>query len=296
MSSKKEIDLSELSDLMASSPAGIDKLKKQAEAIRELQETLVLTFKRKRPYKIPVELDGSTLSFGVISDTHIGSGYQRLDAMKEFYNYCKELGINTILHAGDVVDGWGVYKGQEFELHPYARSWPDQRDMFVREAPKIEGVTTIFITGNHDASFKKLVGLMVGDEIQKLRPDWKYVGADIAKITFATKFGDFSVQLIHPGGGSQQYAVSYKPQKIVEALPGVKPDMMVIGHYHKAFVMPNYRGVMTVCPRCFQSQTPFMATQSLQAHIGGWVFRVVLGNRKSLTTKFKYEFVSFYEE
>jgi len=295
MTKKKEIDLSELSDLISSSPAGIDKLKKQAEAIKVLQETLVMTFKRKRPYKIPTELDGDTLNLGVISDTHIGSGYQRLDALNEFYNYCKKVGINTILHAGDVIDGWGVYKGQEFELHPYARSWPEQKDMFVKEVPKIDGITTIFITGNHDASFKKLVGLIVGDEIQKARPDWKFVGADIASVIFSTKFGDFTVKLIHPGGGSQQYAISYKPQKIVESLPGAKPDMVVVGHYHKAFIMPNYRGVMTVCPGCFQSQTPFMATQSLQAHVGGWVFRIILGNRKNLTACFKSEFVSFYE-
>lgn len=296
MSVKKEIDLSELAELMAESPAGLEKLKKQSEAIKTLQEALMLSYKRKRPYKIPMETDGAELVFGVVSDTHFGSGYMRLDALREFYQYCKKCGVAKVLHAGDVIDGWGVYKGQEFELHPYSRSWPEQREMFAKEAPLVDGIETIFITGNHDASFKKVIGMIVGDELQRVRSDWKHVGADVAVVTFSTKYRNFSIQLIHPGDGMISYSVSYKMQRIVESIPpNMLPDMIIIGHYHKAIFMPEYRGTIALCAGCFQGQTPYFVTKSIQAHVGGWVVRVVLGGKRRGAVRINTEFVSFRE-
>lgn len=296
MSTRKEINLGELSALIAEGPAGQEKIKKQAAAISTLQETLMLMVKRVRPYEIPVRSEGNTIRFGLIGDTQIGSLYQRLDALKLFYERCAAEGIMDILHAGDVIDGWRVYRGQEFELHPNGRSWPEQRDMFAESVPKIKDMRTVFITGNHDSSFKKLVGLVVGDELQRVRPDWKFIGQDIGDVTLTSKNGrKFSVRLLHPGGGTA-YAASYHLQKIIEAIPGgQKPDLMAIGHYHKALWMPDYRNVSGFYPGTFQSQTPFMIRGSLAAHIGGWIVTVTLGERRKLTSRIQAEFISFYE-
>lgn len=40
----------------------------------------------------------------VISDTHIGSKYERLDLLNEIYNYCTKNGIYTIFYCGDIID------------------------------------------------------------------------------------------------------------------------------------------------------------------------------------------------
>jgi DNA polymerase II small subunit/DNA polymerase delta subunit B len=295
---KKEINLSELADLIADGPAGQDKLKKQAAAISTLQETLMLAVKRVRPYEIPVKSEDNVIRFGVIGDTQIGSMYQRLDALKLFYGRCADEGVTDIFHAGDVLDGWHVYRGQEFELHPHGRSWPEQRDMFASEVPKIDGMRTLFIVGNHDQSFKKLVGMVVGDELSRIRPDWKYIGADIGSIVLKTKAGQkFTVQLIHPGGGIKQYALSYSPQRIIEAMSGgQKPDLLCIGHYHKSFFIPSYRNIAALCVGCYQSQTPFMVQQSIAAHIGGWIVSVYLNDRRKLTNRIQAEWVGFFEE
>ena len=86
------------------------------------------------------------------------------------------------------------------------------------------------------------------------------------------------MQLIHPGGGSS-YALSYRPQKIVESLEGgTKPDMLAIGHYHKADYIPSYRNVATLQVGTFQRQTPFMSRQGLAAHVGGWIVDVTVGD------------------
>lgn len=294
----KEINLSELSRLLAEGPAGKEKIQKQAEAISTLQETLVLMLKRVRPYEIPVRSDKNMIRFGLIGDTQIGSMYQRLDALKLFYERCAAEDITDIFHAGDVIDGWRVYKGQEFELAPNGRSWPEQRDMFAEAVPKIAGMRTIFITGNHDSSFKKLVGLVAGEELQHARPDWKFIGQDVGSLILKTKAGhQFTVQLFHPGGGINQYALSYRPQRIIESIPGgQKPDLLAIGHFHKSFYIPSYRNITALCVGCFQSQTPFMATQSIAAHIGGWIITVALGERRKLTSRIQAEWLGFFEE
>jgi len=293
---KKEINLGELGKLLAEGPPGLEKIKKQQQAINDLQETLMLMAKRQRPYSVPIASEKNTIRFGMIGDTQIGSLYQRLDALGGFYGHCSREGIPIVFHTGDVLDGWRVYRGQEFELHPNGRSWPEQRKMFADMAPRIDGITTIFITGNHDSSFKKLIGLVVGDELTRARPDWKFIGQDIGSTILKTGDGhEFVVQLLHPGGGTA-YAVSYHAQKIVESLSGgQKPDLIGIGHYHKAMWMPQYRNVSALLTGTFQSQTPFMIQHSLAAHIGGWIITVTLADKKKLTSRVQAEFVSFYE-
>lgn len=297
MGKKKEINLGELQELIAAGPAGKAKIEKQARAISTLQETLMLMYKRRKPYEVPVASDENAIRFGLIGDTQIGSLYQERDGLAAFYQRCYDEGVMDVLHAGDVIDGWRVYKGQEFELRPEGKSWAEQKNLFINEMPRHDGQRTVFITGNHDVSFKNLVGLAVGDELAAVRPDWKFIGQDIGDVTLKTKQGQaFRVRLLHPGGGTA-YAVSYHAQKIVEAMSGgEKPDMVAIGHYHKAFFMPAYRNVESIQVGCFQSQTPFMIRQHIAAHVGGWILTVHLNERKKLTSRVKAEFVGFYSE
>jgi DNA polymerase II small subunit/DNA polymerase delta subunit B len=294
---KKEINLGELQDLLAEGPGGREKIRKQAAAISALQESLMATYKRQKPYEVPVKSDENIIRFGLIGDTQIGSLYQNRDGLKAYYKQCHEEGVDDILHGGDVLDGWRVYRGQEFELRPDGKSWPEQKNLFVEEMPKHEGMRTIFITGNHDASFKNLVGMVVGDELSAARPDWKFIGQDVGDVTLKTKQGQtFRVRLIHPGGGTA-YAVSYHAQKIIESMPGgEKPDLLGIAHYHKAMFMPAYRNVECIEVGCFQWQTPFMIRFSIAAHVGGWIITVHLNERKKLTSRVQAEFVGFYAE
>ena len=161
----------------------------------------------------------------------------------------------------------------------------------------IDGLTTIFIVGNHDASYKKQIGLVVGEELSTARPDWKFIGQDMGDVTLKTKQGQrFTVRLLHPGGGTA-YALSYHVQKIIESMAGgQKPDLVGIGHYHKAEWVPAYRNVSAIQTGTFESQTPFMVQRSIAAHVGGWIVEVTLGERKKLTSRIRAEFVGFYEE
>ncbi len=294
---KKQIHLSELAEDIAKGPDGLAKQKRQQKAINDLTETLMLAYKRTRPYEVPVKAKDNEIRFGVMADLQLGSMYALRDAVAAFYARCADEGINLILNAGDVLDGWRVYRGQEFELRPDAKSWPEQRAIFEAEVPKIKGLETIFITGNHDQSFKNLVGMNVGDELQRARPDWKCIGADVGDVELQDQRGRrYRVRLLHPGGGTA-YAVSYHLQKIIEALPGgQKPNMLIAGHYHKALFMPSYRNVDGILAGCFQAQTPFMARQSIQAMMGGYIVRVNLGDQEKLSSRVEATWCGFFEE
>ena len=54
------------------------------------------------------------------------------------------------------------------------------------------------------------------------------------------------------------YALSYKIQKMVEAMSGgEKPNILAVGHYHKLEMFP-YRNVQCFQTGTFQAQTPWM--------------------------------------
>lgn len=292
---KKTLDLSEVSEKLAAGPLGAAKVKRLETEKQALTEALLQTLKRVRPYEIPVRTEANTLKFGVIGDTQIGSLYQRLDALALFYRRCADEGVRDILHAGDVLAGWRVYKGQEFELHPEGVSWAGQRRIFAEKVPVIEGMRTIFITGNHDASFKKLIGMSPGEELGRARDDWKFIGEDTGTVVLKAENGErFTVQLLHPGGGTA-YAVSYHAQKIIESMAGgQKPDLICVGHYHKSMYLPAYRNVACLLAGCFEDQTPFMVQHSLAAHVGGWIVTVALGDRKKLTGRMQAEWIGFF--
>jgi hypothetical protein len=294
--SPKAVTVKDLPDLLAEGPTGRAKIEKQQRHIAELSEALDMIARRQRPYDVPVRTVDNVLRFGLIGDTQFGSLYQRADGLAAFYAHCEREGVTEIFHTGDVLDGMKVYRGQEYELHPNGRSWPEQRDMFAALAPRVKGITTHFITGNHDASFKKLIGLVVGPDLSVVRPDWKFIGQDVGTVTLKVKCGfSFKVQLIHPGGGTA-YAISYRLQKLIESIPGgLKPDMLAVGHLHKSELLPAYRNVVGVQTGCFQSQTPYMAGLPTPAHIGGWVIEVVLCDRKRLTLRVKAEWIGFFE-
>jgi PAS domain S-box-containing protein len=125
---------------------------------------------------------------------------------------------------------------------------------------------------------KTLAGVPVGKIIQAARPDCEFLGEEQARVEWMRPNGKYTLMLLHPGGGSS-YALSYRPQKIVESLEGgTKPDMLAIGHYHKADFIPSYRNVAAIQVGAFQKQTPFMARQGLAAHVGGWIVDVTVGD------------------
>lgn len=267
------------------------------EKIAILEEALATYARHQSHTVVPIEQcsEDNCVRFALLGDTQLGSLYERIDVVEECLRVCENEGIPDLFHTGDVLDGHKGYPGQEFELHRHG--WDQQSQWFADKMPRSDAVRTHFITGNHDAKFKNAAGIEVGKALNILRPDWNFLGTDIGSVVLNAKDGrPLHVALIHPDGGTA-YALSYRPQKIVEQWAGgSKPDVLGIGHYHKAEYIPRYRNVAVFQSGCCQDQTPFMKRKSLAAHVGFWLVEAVpSADRAELWSRIRAEFVSFYE-
>lgn len=230
----------------------------------------------------PIEhFRGDVVRFGVISDTHLGNMHAMEEELSEAYAVFAAEGITDVYAAGNLLDGEKTYRGQEYEIKVMgaervvaylAHLWP-----------QVPGITTHHIASStcHEGFYFKSAGLLIGKLIEQARPDMVYLGLDERDIIIHPGERQPILRIIHPGGGSS-YAHSYRPQKIVESYSGgEKPDVLVIGHYHK---MGYYeiRNVTVLQAGCMERQTPFMRKRSLEAMLGFWVVELRFSEHGSL--------------
>lgn len=230
------------------------------------------------------ECNNKKIRFGLISDTHFNSKYTQITYLNNFYDVCVNEGIDKIYHCGDIDDGENMRPGHAYEN--YKQGADEHISEIIKNYPYREGITTQFITGNHDASFRKSCGLDIGYQIQAKRSDFKYLGRDVVNIDITDSI---IMQLRHPWSGSA-YALSYRPQKIVESMEAAcldKPTILAIGHFHKIEYL-YYHGVHVLQTGCFQSATPFTTGKGISVAMGGWIVTVEINNEgklKSITPK-----------
>lgn len=257
------------------------------KAVSEKPEKRVV-IQNQEPEHHDSKWDGTTvIRFGVMGDTQFGSKYAQLSYLHEYYDLCAREGIKDVYHTGDITDGLKMRVGHEYEL--YEISADEMRDDVVNNYPMRDGITTHFITGNHDASIYKHVGYDIGQAIANARPDLNYLGRDCATINLTP---NCTLELRHPWDGTA-YALSYKMQKMIEAMEGdTKPNILAVGHYHKAEYL-FYRNVHAIQSGCFQGQTPFTRGKGISVHIGGWIVTVRVDENGTIQG-FAPEFIPFY--
>lgn len=228
-----------------------------------------------------------TLRFAIMGDTQLGSKYAQLTHLHKFYDLLEHEGITTVYHTGDITEGLKMRTGHEYEL--YTVSADEMRDDVIANYPKRDGITTYFITGNHDASIYKQVGYDIGAAIANARKDLVYLGRDCAVINLTP---NCTLELRHPWDGTA-YALSYKIQKMIEAMESdSKPNILAVGHYHKAEYL-FYRNVHAFQTGCFQGQTPFTRGKGISVHIGGWIVTVTVDDDGTIQ-RIAPEFIPFY--
>ncbi len=241
---------------------------------------------------------GTHFEVGIISDTHIASKYTRWDIINCAYDEFERRGISTVFHAGNLLDGFSERINASEVLF---RNVTDQAHYCVQNYPYKEGMKTHFLTELcHSGWAQKLVGLNVGEYIQLVsegegRDDLIHAGCIEADFKYCTKdeAGHSILRMVHPGGGSS-YADSYQAQKIVESYTGgEKPDILVVGHFHKAGTFKP-RGVHVVLAGACQSQSAWMRSRRISSHVGFSILNFSL-DAKGAIAKFGYEFFPFYD-
>lgn len=206
------------------------------------------------------------LHFGLVSDTHLGSKFERLDALEAMYDRFQQAGVKAVFHVGDLSDGSHLYKGQEFEQHVMGQQ--AQIDYAIKVYPKRDNMVTYAISGNHDLKMYEASGADPLVPISHQRKDITYLGQYAARVKMAD---NVVMDMLHPMG-SQAYALSYKAQRMINAMdPTDLPNIMAFGHYHCAFNM-KYRGIDFIQVPCFKDPSlQFEKRLGLVSAIGGWI-------------------------
>lgn len=242
------------------------RIKELEKEKQRLERKIITVMEKKEASRLPLKAADYFL-FGVVSDTQMGSLYEDLAFMKYAYDTFKQYNVADVYHVGDIMDGEKMYRGHEYEV--YLHGFDAQIEHVIKKYPKIKGITTHMITGNHDESFRKISGLekTIKDMLEQNREDIRVIGFREATISI----GNSRLMLTHPSKGTA-YAISYQIQKFIESLTGgEKPHILLVGHYHKAEWMPLYRNVNAFQAGCIQDQTRFMRERNIAAHKGFWI-------------------------
>lgn len=253
------------------------------------EETKRVVIQNQEPQHHAVDWDGTrTLRFGVMGDTQFGSKYAQITHLHNFYDLCEREGIKDVYHTGDITDGLKMRPGHEYEL--YEISADGQCDDVIKNYPMRKGITTHFITGNHDASLYKHVGFDIGRAIAKEREDMIYLGRDCAVVNLTP---ECTLELRHPWDGTA-YAISYKIQKMIEAMEAdSKPNILAVGHYHKQEHI-FYRNIHALQTASFQSQTPFTRGKGISVAMGGYIVTVEV-DKNGFIQRFTPSFIPCYK-
>ena len=224
-------------------------------------------------YQVPI--NSQTLKLCLISDTHLCSKYDRVDILNYIYEKAYERGIKHILHSGDFTDGRSHRPEHIYELKEL--SYDGQVDYCVDKYPKVEGITTYAIQGNHDNWWYKSNGSEILKSIAKQRDDIVYLGTDYADI----KIGKIKIRLFH-GSGGISYAKSYKIQKYLDGISQDEmPQILQTGHIHQSFYMKNDK---THCfqTSCLEDLTPYAKSLGFSSDKSCWWLDIESDNKGNI--------------
>jgi DNA polymerase II small subunit len=222
-----------------------------------------------------------------ISDIHVGSKTFLEDSWLKFVDWLGD-DINYLVIAGDVVDGIGVFPGQDKEL-----AISDIYEQYEKAAGYLkdipEHIKIIISPGNHDAvrqaepqpCFPERITTMFRSDITFVgNPAMVEIGGarvliyhgrsmdDIIASTRGFSYAEPSKPMsamlkfrhLSPIYGGR---VSIAPEKKDHFVIDLIPDILHCGHVHTVGVS-RYRDVLTVNSGTWQSQTEFQKRMNLQ--------------------------------
>lgn len=216
---------------------------------------------------------GQNFKVLVISDTRLCSKYQQLSIVNELYRIASSEGIDTVLHCGDISEG--IYSSKNKYSDTVFRNDTNlQAEYIIENYPYVEGIRTLFITGNQDDTHLKTNGINIGRLISEGRRDMKFLGNYGAVI----KINESKTMLRHPTG-KIPYTVSYKQQQFMNSIRSEdKVDVLLNGHYLQAQRLP-YRDMYEFSIPSLVATTPYMSDNSLNNNVGAFILEYVFDDK-----------------
>lgn len=233
--------------------------------------------------KVPIiDFSGERIRFGVISDTHMGSIYFDEQCYDAAIDEFKKEACEFLLHAGDIAEGMSARPGHIYELNQIGY---DKQFHYAKSQLEKWEKPWYMIDGNHDRWFIKSNGAIIGKQLDEALSNVSFIGQDEGDVSLK---GETTIKLWHGDDGGGSYAISYRVQKIIEALPGgEKPGLLITGHDHKA---GNFfiRNVHTLLSGAMCRQSKWMRSTKKENHFGFWIVDVWVKDKsiKKISTTF----------
>jgi DNA polymerase II small subunit len=232
-----------------------------------------------------------------LSDLHVGSKYFMDDAWQNFVLWLNgdtddpsglASQVNYLVIAGDLVDGVGIYPGQEADL-----SIKDIYDQYESAAEKLnsirKGITMVIAPGNHDIVRQAEPQPALPEDVQKYfhgdllfvgNPAWVTLGGVSILIYHGRSIDDLVLRLpgvsyaqpetamiemlkrrhLSPIYGSR---VSIAPEHEDHYVITHPPAILHCGHVHTVGIS-KYKGVVVINSGTWQSQTDFQKKMNIQ--------------------------------
>ena len=229
--------------------------------------------------------DGEEITFGFITDTHLGSAYTDTEMLFAAFDEFAAQGVDFIAHTGDVHEGLSNRPGHYYECTHigYSQQLEHSREVFGQwtDSP------IYMIDGNHDRWFIKTNGALICSELSKSLENVHFLGHDEGDVDI----NGVTLKLWHGEDGSS-YASSYRLQKIIESFTGgEKPGVLLCGHTHKSLYLFD-RNVHCLSGGALQKQSKWMRSKRLASHTGFWVVKMTVSGGEVLS--FSPQFYPFY--
>ena len=229
----------------------------------------------------------SKLSFGVISDTHFSSEYTNEEALNHFYDLMVERGISTVLHAGDLSEGFKQTRVESF-LGNKAIGFQQQVDYIEKNYPKRNGIETFVISGNHDEWYMQQGLADIVKTISKSRPDIKFLGNSYAKVQVTPKI---EITLFHPNDGSSANIFG-KLQNFIDRGGKKVSKINILGHYHKlAWLYKD--DVHAFYAASFQRQSSWMNLNNLRSEVGAIILNLTVNSVTGELLALNFEHIDY---
>lgn len=235
-------------------------------------------------------------AFGFVTDTHLGSRHCRLDVLNNLYDWYANEDIKHVFHGGNWIEGEAKFNFHDIEIHGRHA----QLMYFIQHYPSRPGIVTHYVTGDdHEGWYKQREASNIGEDLEDKahkygRRDLHHLGYVEADVELVSSKGSAVMRVMHGGGGSS-YAVSYRPQKIVESWTGgEKPQVLLLGHYHKISYNLT-RSVHVVQGGCTADQSVFMRKKSIEAHVGGVLIKLKQ-DKSGAITDFVPHFRTYFDK
>ncbi len=223
--------------------------------------------------------DKSNEKILAISDICLGSKYQQLTFLNEVYKKAYQEGVRKVIICGNISAGLlpskSIYYNSLFKYDTQG-----QAEYIINNFPKIDGMTTYFITGDkdhiHDLKNSESIGKMIADK----RDDMIYLGPSHCTIDLIHKdeesgkvLEQAKILVRHPKRKGA-YTVSYKQQQYISSIRSEdKVDMILHGHYLQCEKM-HFRGVDEITVPGMTATTPKMKDDGENNTTGAWILDI----------------------